>query len=69
VFGEEVGASLGCRLTRAVPLGELDDCPRGEPADADDDRPEPLSSAEHAVTVSASRVLTARWRTLRIGTG
>ena len=68
VFGEEFGGSLGCRPTRAVPLGELDGCPLGELGDPNDDWPEPLSTTEHAVTIMASRMPAAPWRTLRIGT-
>ena len=68
VFGEEFGASLGWRLTRAVPVGELDDGPLGELGDPNDDWPEPLSTAEHAVTIRASTAPAAPWRTLRIGT-
>jgi hypothetical protein len=67
VFGEESGASLG-RLPPAVSLDGLDDGPLDEPGNPGGEWPEPLSTAEHAVTTRTSRVPAAPRRTLRIGT-
>src|SRR6185437_10956116 len=61
------GASLG-RLFSAVSLDEVDDGPLDEPGDPDGEWPEPLSTAEHAVTTRTSRVPAAPRRALRIGT-
>src|SRR6185436_15955197 len=67
LLGEESGASLG-RLFSAVSLDEVDDGPLDEPGNPDGEWPEPLSTAEHAVTTRTSRVPAVPRRTLRIGT-
>ena len=67
VFGGESGASLD-RLPPAVSLAELDGRPPEEPGNPDGEWPEPLSTAEHAVTTRASREPAVPRRTLRIGT-